>query len=259
MHVRSGISASTSRFARSGTLLVDFCVFLCRRPACDLAVVTAQNRDERHCPRPFSRSRASPTRNRANPSLKPARAVVAVEHPEHCGKAERVKHKLAATLVVVMALIAATAAVTGIAPAAQAANGPAWPIDTWGTPRASDNVILKWNEQLLNTIRRNPKTTGPTVAARAIGILNTAIYDAWAPYDQTAVGTRLLGQFRRPAAEDTLSKSRTPRSGGTSSRSASTRRPTCRMSCRVCLARASSPTAATTPATSTRRCGTPPT
>ena len=117
---------------------------------------------------------------------------------------KRVKHKLAAPLVMVVALVAATAAVTGIAPAAQAANGPAWSIDTYGTPRATDNVILKWNEQLLNTIRRNPKTTGPTVTARAIGILNTAIYDAWAPYDQTAVGTRLLGQFRRPAAEDTL-------------------------------------------------------
>jgi hypothetical protein len=118
-----------------------------------------------------------------------------------------VKHKLAATLVVVATLVAATAAaVTSTPPAARAANGPgpAWPIDTWGTPRASDNVILKWNEQLLNTIRRNPKTTGPTVTARAIGILNTVIYDAWAPYDQTAVGTRLLGQFRQPAAEDTL-------------------------------------------------------
>jgi len=115
-----------------------------------------------------------------------------------------VKHKLAATLVVVMALIAATAAVTGIAPAAQAANGPAWPIDTYGTPRADDNVVLKWNEQLLNTIRRNPKPTGPTIAARAIGILNTAIYDAWAPYDPKAVGTRLLGQYRQPAAQDTL-------------------------------------------------------
>ena len=129
---------------------------------------------------------------------------MAVEVRRAAERLKRVKHKLAATLVVVMALIAATAAVTGIAPAAQAANGPAWPIDTCGTPRASDNVILKWNEQLLNTIRRNPKTTGPTVTARAIGILNTAIYDAWAPYDQKAVGTRLLGQYRQPAAQDTL-------------------------------------------------------
>ena len=102
------------------------------------------------------------------------------------------KHKLAATLVVVATLVAATAAAVTNPPAARAANGPAWSIDTWGSPRASDNVVLKWNEQLLNTIRRNPKTTGPTIAARAIGILNTAIYDAWAPYDDKAVGTRLL-------------------------------------------------------------------
>ena len=117
---------------------------------------------------------------------------------------KRVKHKLAATLVVVATLVAATAAAVTNPPAAKAANGPAWPIDTYGTPQATDSVILKWNEQLLSTIRRNPKTTGPTVTSRAIGILNTAIYDAWVPYDQTAVGTRLLGQFRRPAAEDTL-------------------------------------------------------
>jgi hypothetical protein len=131
--------------------------------------------------------------HRGNPSVNPERhAIVAVEVRRAAERLKRVKHKLAATLVVVMALIAATAAVTGIAPAAQAANGPAWPIDTYGTPRATDNVVLKWNEQLLNTIRRNPKPTGPTIAARAIGILNTAIYDAWAPYDPVAKGTRLL-------------------------------------------------------------------
>ena len=49
--------------------------------------------------------------------------------------------------------------------------------------------------------RKRPARRSP---ARAIGILNTAIYDAWAPYDQKAVGTRLLGAYRLPAAEDTL-------------------------------------------------------
>jgi hypothetical protein len=131
---------------------------------------------------------------------------VTAEGSEHCGKAESdVKHKLAATLVAVVTLIAAAvAAVASPASPASAANGPAWPIDNYGTPRATDNVVLKWNEQLLNTIRRNPATTGPTVTARAIGILNTAIYDAWAPYDPVAEGTRLLDQYRQPAAEDTL-------------------------------------------------------
>jgi hypothetical protein len=116
-----------------------------------------------------------------------------------------VKRKLVVAVLASVTVVAATlSAVVSVTPPAKAANGPAWPIDTYGTPRATDNVILKWNEQLLNTIRRNPKTTGPTVTARAIGILNTATYDAWAPYDQTALGTRLLEQYRRPAAEDTL-------------------------------------------------------
>ena len=35
-----------------------------------------------------------------------------------------------------------------------------------------------------------PRETGPTVTARAIGILHTATYDAWAAYDDRAVDTR---------------------------------------------------------------------
>ncbi len=114
------------------------------------------------------------------------------------------KHKLVVTLLAVVALVAATlSAVVIMTPSAKAANGPAWPVDTYGTPRPSDNVIIKWDEQLLNTIRRNPKSTGPTVTARAIGILHTATYDAWAAYDPVAVGTRLLGGLRQPGTERT--------------------------------------------------------
>jgi hypothetical protein len=110
-----------------------------------------------------------------------------------------VKHKLRMTLLVVVALVVATlAAVTTTASPALAANGPAWPIDTWGTPRPDDNVILKWDEQLLSTIRAYPKETGPTITARALGVLHTATYDAWAAYDPTAVGTRPDG----PAQQD---------------------------------------------------------
>ncbi len=56
------------------------------------------------------------------------------------------------------------------------------------TPRPRDNVVLKWDEQLLSTIRAYPPQTGPTVAARALAEVHTAMYDAWAAYDQTAVG-----------------------------------------------------------------------
>jgi hypothetical protein len=118
------------------------------------------------------------------------------------------RYKLAKTTVVVTALVAATVAtVTTHAPSAGAANGAAWPIDTYGTMKSSDNVILKWDDQLLNVIRGNPKGTGPTVTARSLGILHTATYDAWAAYDATAVDTRqrlrLDTTLRRPAAERT--------------------------------------------------------
>jgi hypothetical protein len=124
----------------------------------------------------------------------------------HCAeRLERMRQKLlVATLLVAAVLVASTLQTMTATHPAKAANGPAWPVDTYGTPGPSDNAILKWDEQLLNTIRRNPKATGPTVTARAIGILHTATYDAWAAYDPVAVGTRLLGSLRRPEGERTL-------------------------------------------------------
>ena len=106
------------------------------------------------------------------------------------------KLRLATTLVLAMALIAATfAALTTVTPSAKAAPGP-WnvvgcpPGDPSPAPPCSgDNVILLWNEELLATIRANPGGTGPTVAARALGVLHTATYDAWEAYDSTARST----------------------------------------------------------------------
>jgi hypothetical protein len=62
--------------------------------------------------------------------------------------------------------------------------------------------VVKWNEQALQAIRTT--RPGPPMTARALAILHTCIYDAWAAYDSQAVGTRLRGTLRRPAAERTL-------------------------------------------------------
>ena len=43
----------------------------------------------------------------------------------------------------------------------------------------------------------------PTVGSRMLGIIVTSMYDAWAAYDEKAVGTRLGGKLRRPPAERT--------------------------------------------------------
>ncbi len=52
-----------------------------------------------------------------------------------------------------------------------------------------DNLVLVWNEATLEAIRT--LSPGPTVAVRALAVVHTAIYDAWAAYDPVAVGTRL--------------------------------------------------------------------
>jgi hypothetical protein len=111
------------------------------------------------------------------------------------------KPKLAMTLVLVAALIMTTLATIATTRPVQAAPndndspGPRWPIDGY-PPSDSDNAILKWDEELLQTIRKYPSQTGPTVTSRAIGVLHTATYDAWAPYDATAVPTMANGNTR---------------------------------------------------------------
>jgi hypothetical protein len=65
-----------------------------------------------------------------------------------------------------------------------------------------DSVVLGWNQQVLDTIQQT--SLGPTIAARALAVVHTAIYDAWAAYDPTAVPTMANGNSRRPSAERTL-------------------------------------------------------
>jgi hypothetical protein len=69
-------------------------------------------------------------------------------------------------------------------------------------PSVNDNVVLQWDEELLQAVRSLPP--GPTVTARAISVVHTAIFDAWAAYDARAIGIRLGSSLRRPAAERTL-------------------------------------------------------
>ena len=65
----------------------------------------------------------------------------------------------------------------------------------------------QWLETLLeasgrDAVRNQPR---PTVLSRTMAIVLTAMYDAWAAYDNSAVGTRLNNSLRRPAKERTRS------------------------------------------------------
>lgn len=65
-----------------------------------------------------------------------------------------------------------------------------------------DNVVLRWNDTALQALIS--AGMGPPVTARALAVLHTCMYDAWAAYDGKAVGTRYGGRLREPVRERTL-------------------------------------------------------
>ena len=67
-----------------------------------------------------------------------------------------------------------------------------------------DTVVVRWNQALLQAVRdtRMP----PPQVARALAVVHTAMFDAWAAYDAHAVGTRLGNRLRRPRWERTESR-----------------------------------------------------
>ncbi len=86
-----------------------------------------------------------------------------------------------------ISLLATVAALLVSATSPAAAQGP--------------NVVLQWNNAILNAIVAT--ATPPTVAARALATVHTAMYEAWAPYDATAVGSLPNSPSRQPASAGT--------------------------------------------------------
>jgi hypothetical protein len=74
----------------------------------------------------------------------------------------------------------------------------------WATAQTSspeDNVVLRWNSAALQAVRNT--RFAPPLTARALAITHTAMFDAWAAYDDVAVATRLSTRLRRPEDERT--------------------------------------------------------
>jgi hypothetical protein len=123
---------------------------------------------------------------------------------------ELMKFKLAATLLVVVALVGvALSAVTTTRPARAADTFPVngCPEDANKQPPCKDDdAIVLWDDQLLDTIRAYPAATGPTITARAMGVLHTATYDAWAAYDPVAKVTRPDGPAQQTTGNTLANK-----------------------------------------------------
>ena len=68
------------------------------------------------------------------------------------------------------------------------------------TPPVHTKVVVGWNTVVLNAVRAT--RVAPPVAARALAIVHTAMYNAWAAYDPVALSTIAPGaMLRRPVAE----------------------------------------------------------
>src|SRR5438067_6469591 len=70
---------------------------------------------------------------------------------------------------------------------------------------ARATVVSDWNAAALAEVRLSKSLrNGPPIVARALSIAHTCMYDAWAAYDDIAVGTTdTEGSRRRPAEERT--------------------------------------------------------
>src|SRR5258708_4539556 len=67
------------------------------------------------------------------------------------------------------------------------------------TKPTADPLIVRWNEATLQGIRiLQPPMP---VAARALAIVHTCMFDAWAAYDPVALGTRFGASLRRSSDE----------------------------------------------------------
>ncbi len=67
--------------------------------------------------------------------------------------------------------------------------------------QTTPTAVVTWNRAALQEVRLARQ--GPPIAARALAVAHTCIYDAWAPYDARAIASVARTIPRRPAAEST--------------------------------------------------------
>ncbi|WP_143288245.1 DUF6851 domain-containing protein [Calothrix rhizosoleniae] len=62
-------------------------------------------------------------------------------------------------------------------------------------------ISVLWDKAVQQAVINS--SPGPTIASRAYGVMHTAMFDAWAAYDPTAIGTQLGDDLQVSAAEIT--------------------------------------------------------
>lgn len=65
----------------------------------------------------------------------------------------------------------------------------------------SPTVSVLWDRAAQQAVINT--AVGPTIASRVYALVHTAMFDAWAAYDETAIGTQLGDNLQRPPGENT--------------------------------------------------------
>ena len=87
--------------------------------------------------------------------------------------------------------------ISGLAPALVAlVSVTVCPATAWSKDDLKPSIVIQWNSAALQGVRDSK--IGPPMVARALAIVHTCIYDAWAAYDKHAMGTQLGGSLRQP-------------------------------------------------------------
>src|SRR6185369_3362305 len=93
-------------------------------------------------------------------------------------------------------------------PTAHAADNPQKPLHHFMQvdDRANLSRAYEWCDIAEEVVAKEHEAHAPrpTIGSRMFEIWATSMYDAWAAYDEKAVGSRLGGKLRRPPAERTL-------------------------------------------------------
>ncbi|MEZ4884682.1 MAG: vanadium-dependent haloperoxidase [Chitinophagales bacterium] len=73
-------------------------------------------------------------------------------------------------------------------------------------PRGTDNIAYKWGEIALTATANDTEKfkPRPTITSRYLGLIFTAVFDAWSRYDSTSTPVYLTNVERRPESEQTL-------------------------------------------------------
>jgi len=78
--------------------------------------------------------------------------------------------------------------------------------DPSNEPSGADNLAYKWGEVAMNATADDTEkfSPRPTVTSRYLGLIWTAVFDAWSRFDSVAIPVYLSNVDRRPAYERTL-------------------------------------------------------